>query len=121
MRVDQAAQDIAPNFAGTLFGLSNSIAAIGGFVAPRIAGQLVNSDTRDVSKWRIVWIIAVVILVIETVFYTVFAAGNPQTWNFLDSQESLEDGRRRDKDWFLVSQNLTQHISKIVLFRSFLL
>ena len=64
-----------------------------------------NSDTTDVSKWRIVWNIAVFILVIETVFYTVFAAGNPQTRNFLDSEGALEDGRRRDKDFFLVSQN----------------
>ena len=70
--------------------------------------------------WRIVWLIAIVILVMETVFYTVFAAGNPQTWNFPDSVEALED-RRRDKDWFLVSSNLTNKISKNVLFRSFLL
>ena len=113
-------QDIAPNFAGTLFGLSNSIASIGGFVAPRIAGQLVNSDTTDVSKWRIVWLIAIVILVIETVFYTVFAAGNPQTWNFPNSEENQE-GRRGDKDWFLVCTNIAHQISKTVFFRSFLL
>ena len=45
---------------------------------------IVNSNTTDVSKWRIVWLIAIVILVMETetVFYTVFAAGNPQSWNF---------------------------------------
>ena len=114
--------DMSPNFAGTLFGLSNSIASIGGFVAPRIAGQLVNSDTSDVSKWRIVWIIAVVILVVETVFYTVFAAGNPQAWNWPDSDVAVEGRRRSDKDWFLVSQISTnQTFSNIVLFRSVLL
>ena len=95
-------QDIAPNFAGTLLGVTNCIGSIPGFVAPRIAGQIVNSNPSDVSKWRIVWIIAIIILVIETIFYIIFAAGTPQSWNFpsKESEGKTKDGKR---DWFLVS------------------
>ena len=97
-------QDIAPNFAGTLLGVSNCIGSIPGFVAPRIAGQIVNSDPSDVSKWRVVWIIAIVILVIETIFYILFAAGTPQTWNF-PSKDSEEKSKAGGRDWFLVSKS----------------
>ena len=95
-------QDIAPNFAGTLLGITNCIGSIPGFVAPRIAGQIVNSDPSDINKWRIVWIIAIIILVLETIFYITFAAGTPQTWNFSskDREEKKNEGKR---DLFLVS------------------
>ena len=99
-------QDIAPNFAGTILGVTNCIGSIPGFVAPRIAGQIVNSDPSDVSKWRNVWIIAIVILAVETIFYIVFGAGTPQSWNFpaKDSEEKEKEGKR---DWFLVREHFT--------------
>lgn len=37
--------DIAPKYAGTLFGISNMLGSVSGFVAPPIVGYL----TRDVS------------------------------------------------------------------------
>ena len=74
-------------------------------MAPRIAGQIVNSDPSDVSKWRNVWIIAIVLLVVETIFYIIFGAGTPQSWNFpaKDSEEKEKEGKR-GRDWFLVSE-----------------
>ena len=43
-------QDISPNFAGTVLGLTNCIGSIPGFVAPRVASEIVNADPTDVSK-----------------------------------------------------------------------
>merc|ERR1712106_699550 len=37
-------QDIAPNFAGTIFGLTNTMGSVAGFVAPAIAGAIINGD-----------------------------------------------------------------------------
>ena len=102
-------QDIAPNFAGTILGVSNSIGAIPGFVAPRIAGQIVNSDPTDVNKWRIVWIIAIVILVVGSIFFIVFAAGAPQIWNFPIKEETVKRRKRRP-DWFLIIFTLCEAI-----------
>lgn len=42
--------DIAPAYAGVLFGISNSVAALTGFVSPVVTGIL----TPDVG-WKIVW------------------------------------------------------------------
>lgn len=37
--------DIAPKFAGTLFGISNGLASVSGFIAPPVAALI----TKDVS------------------------------------------------------------------------
>ena len=36
--------DIAPNFAGTLMGLTNGAATVPGFVAPMVVGALINGE-----------------------------------------------------------------------------
>ena len=98
-------QDIAPNLAGTVLGLTNCVGSVPGFVAPSIAGQITNSNNKDTDKWDLVWMIAVIILAVESVFYIIFASGEPQPWNFPDPD--LE-GKPREKkrDWFSVSSYL---------------
>ena len=98
-------QDIAPNLAGTVLGLTNCVGSVPGFVAPSIAGQITNSNNKDTDKWDLVWMIAVIILAVESVFYIIFASGEPQPWNFPDPD--LE-GKPREKkrDWFSVSSSL---------------
>ena len=98
-------QDIAPNLAGTVLGLTNCVGSVPGFVAPSIAGQITNSNNKDTDKWDLVWMIAVIILAVESVFYIIFASGEPQPWNFPDPE--LE-GKPREKkrDWFSVSSSL---------------
>ena len=36
--------DIAPNFAGTLMGLTNAFATIPGFLAPQVVGYIINGQ-----------------------------------------------------------------------------
>lgn len=36
--------DIAPNFAGTLMGITNTVATVPGFLAPMVVGRLVNGN-----------------------------------------------------------------------------
>ena len=88
-----------------MLGLTNCIGSIPGFVAPQIAAQIVKDDTANTDKWDLVWMIAVIILAVESVFYIIFASGEPQPWNFPDPD--LE-GKPREKkrDWFSVSSNL---------------
>jgi len=87
-------QDIAPNFAGTILGLTNSIGSIPGFVAPHVASEILKSDDSDISKWRIVWIITIVIFSLESIFFIIFADGKPQQWNA--PTEGKTDERKRD-------------------------
>jgi hypothetical protein len=48
--------DIAPDYAGIIFGVSNTIANVPGFVAPVVVGALLK-DYADSSQWQAVfWI-----------------------------------------------------------------
>lgn len=39
-------QDLAPNFAGTLFGIMSFIGGFTGFIVPAILGQLIKGNVR---------------------------------------------------------------------------
>merc|ERR1711973_645535 len=95
-------QDIAPNFAGTVLGLTNCMGAIPGFVAPSIASQITHEDVKDTHKWDTVWLITIVILTLESIFYIIFADGEPQSWNHPD-KDYEEKAKTKKRDWFLVS------------------
>jgi len=90
-------QDIAPNFAGTILGLTNCIGSIPGFVAPAIASAIVVGDDTDVTRWRTVWIITIAILCVEVVQFLVLAKGEPQPWN-APPEGKIQEGT----DWVLV-------------------
>lgn len=89
-------QDIAPNFAGTIYGITNGIGNIPGFVAPKIAGILVNEDPTDPTRWKGVWITTASISFVCSIFYIIFGAGNTQPWNNIDATntDSQGDGRQ---------------------------
>ncbi|XP_023338852.1 sialin [Eurytemora carolleeae] len=80
-------QDIAPNFAGTVLGITNCAGAVPGFVAPLIATSFVNDNPSDVDLWAPVWIIAIAILVAASLFYIIFADGVPQEWNYSEEEK----------------------------------
>ena len=66
---------------GTILGITNGFGNLPGFIAPVVAGKIVNDDPGDVERWRNVWIITVVILAAESLFFLVFASGLAQEWN----------------------------------------
>ena len=94
-------KDICPNFAGTVLGVTNCIGSIPGFVAPAVAAQIVKGDDSNTDKWDLVWMIAIIILAIESVFYIIFASGTPQPWNFPEA-ESGRQPRKGKRDLFAV-------------------
>ena len=63
-----------------------------------MAGAIINGDASNISKWRNVWIITIVILMVETVTFIIFADGKPQKWN-APTGEKTKEGK---KDWILV-------------------
>ena len=83
---------------GTILGLTNCIGSIPGFVAPRVASEIVKGNNDDISNWRIVWIITIVILIVETISFIIFADGKPQKWN-APGEGKEKEGKR---DLFLV-------------------
>ncbi|KAL5021879.1 hypothetical protein ScPMuIL_001034 [Solemya velum] len=71
--------DIAPAFAGILFGISNSIASVTGFVSPVVVAELTKED-QSRAQWQIVFYIAAAIYGLGALFYLIFASGELQDW-----------------------------------------
>ncbi|CAG0885884.1 unnamed protein product [Darwinula stevensoni] len=81
--------DIAPNFAGTLMALTNTMATIPGITVPIIVGAITHGDT-SVYQWRIIFFITTAIYLFEFVFYTIFSSGNEQPWNRVEDAKEPE-------------------------------
>ena len=47
--------DLAPNYAGVLFGIANTVANLTGFIAPQMAGYSIEGNEFTVSGWANVW------------------------------------------------------------------
>ncbi|KAK0050422.1 sialin [Biomphalaria pfeifferi] len=70
--------DIAPQFAGTLFGITNVAATIPGIFAPYIVGAVTKNKTRE--EWQIAFFIAAAIYVFGGLFYALFAKTSLESW-----------------------------------------
>ena len=97
---------IKPINAGTVIGLTNCIGSIPGFVAPAVASTIINGDASNIAKWRNVWIITIVILMVESVTFIIFADGKPQKWN-APKDKKVQEGK---KDMILVSLLISDQI-----------
>ncbi|CAG5123820.1 unnamed protein product [Candidula unifasciata] len=79
--------DIAPAFAGILFGISNSLASVTGFISPVVVGVITESgQTR--AEWQIVFYIAAAIYIFGATFFVIFASGDLQPWAEVGELES---------------------------------
>jgi len=71
--------DMAPMYAGTLMGLSNTLATIPGFLGPQVVGALTyHQSTR--AQWEKVFYIAAAIYCFGTTMFVVFGSGTLQDW-----------------------------------------
>lgn len=90
--------DIAPNFAGTLFGITNGAATIPSFIAPVTVGALTNNK-QTFGQWRKVFYISAGLYIADAIFYLVFASGKEQEWNKVTEtskntvKDAIEDSR----------------------------
>ncbi len=96
--------DLAPNFAGTLFGISNTLAGgVTGLVAPLVVGAI-TQDNMAFSAWRTVYFVAAAIYLLGTSVYFVLIKVEVQTWNYPSAAsrkiaiEGEEDETNEEKD-----------------------
>ena len=77
-----APSDLAPNYSGTLMGLSNTLSggAIG-FTVPLFIGELTDKNmTWD--AWMIVFSTASAVYIVTNFFYVFMISGDIQLWNY---------------------------------------
>ncbi|KAH8337853.1 hypothetical protein KR067_006953 [Drosophila pandora] len=72
--------DLSPNFAGLLFGISNTLMSAAGVVSPIVIGLTVTNES-DRSQWRVVFLGISVILFVGNLMYVIFGQMTVQPWN----------------------------------------
>ncbi|MPC20075.1 Sialin [Portunus trituberculatus] len=83
-------QDLSPNLAGTLMGITNTAAAIPGFVTPVVTGALTEQQT--LSSWRGVFLISAGVYLVTNIGYLLFVPVTVQPWNDLSSSPESKEG-----------------------------
>ena len=91
--------DIAPPYAGTLFGITSTLANINGFLAPQLAGYLIRDKEYMINGWSNVWLSCVIMQFIGGSFYAAVASANRQPW--ADRAITVKEQMKFEADQFL--------------------
>ncbi|XP_063589198.1 sialin-like [Penaeus indicus] len=83
--------DLAPNFAGTMSGIVNTVGNVPGFLAPLAAGYITDKQST-LTQYRKVFIIAAVVYIVDAIVYLLFASGEEQSWNSMPEAADPESG-----------------------------
>lgn len=82
--------DIAPAYAGILFGISNAAGAITGFISPAVVGLITEKGQSQV-EWQVVFYIAAAIYLASALFYLIFGSGELQKWAVEEKTLDVEE------------------------------
>jgi len=87
--------DIAPDYAGLVFGLSNTVSNIPGFLGPAIVGYLL-TDYSDTTQWLTVFWISCAVHVGGSLLYLVQGSDQLQDWAVPREKEDNQLPRQRE-------------------------
>lgn len=84
-------QDLAPNYAGTLYGIANCIGSTAGFFTPMITAYFTKTGS-SFNNWRPVFFVGASVYVVSAIFFIFFGTSNIQSWNFIETKkENIDD------------------------------
>ncbi|KAH9514812.1 hypothetical protein Btru_023704 [Bulinus truncatus] len=70
--------DIAPPYAGTLFGISNTLATLPGIISPYIVSSMTKNGTRE--EWQATFFVAAAIYTFGAIMFIILGQGEIQKW-----------------------------------------
>lgn len=107
--------DLAPNFAGTLLGITNSIANLTSILGPLLVGFVVTDSVRFIyiflnsykiykyflfqrnkDQWGIVFLCSAGVFFIGNLFYVIFGTAETQSWNDPLIDKEIKTGDNKD-------------------------
>ncbi|XP_015174480.1 PREDICTED: sialin-like isoform X2 [Polistes dominula] len=90
--------DLAPNYAGILMGITNTPGTISAFILPGLVGSLMEGG-HTIVKWRYVFWINIVAQLLAFIIFTVFGSGKIQPWNNPENRENVnwDNGERQQE------------------------
>ncbi|XP_076334379.1 sialin-like isoform X4 [Tachypleus tridentatus] len=89
--------DLAPDFAGTLMGLTNGLSEISGFIAPAFVGIL-TEHKQTLHQWSIIFISTSVVYLVTGVLFATFGSAELQWWGVANHGKEITKCRKEDED-----------------------
>ncbi|XP_012276616.1 sialin-like [Orussus abietinus] len=86
-------QDLAPNFAGSLYGIMNTFGSFPGFIIPPIIGALTN-ERNGIEEWRVIFWISAAVFSSAAVIFWLLGSAEIQPWNDLAKTASDEEEKQ---------------------------
>ncbi|CAH2043611.1 unnamed protein product, partial [Iphiclides podalirius] len=86
-------QDLAPNFAGTLYGIANGIGNTAGFVTPLVTAHFTKNG-NGFAEWRPVFLTGASLYIASAVYFILFGTGETQDWNYVAAPDDEEQDKR---------------------------
>lgn len=86
----QNSQDLAPNFAGSLYGIINFVGTTSGFLSPLIVAHF-TADGHSIHEWQHVFWVGAAVYIIPAFFFFIFGDGKVQKWNEPKSNKNAID------------------------------
>ncbi|XP_045477543.1 sialin-like isoform X1 [Harmonia axyridis] len=73
-------QDLAPNYAGTQFGIMNFFGSMPGFIIPAMVGELTKYKS-ELPEWAVIFGITGIIYISSGIVFVLFGSADLQPWN----------------------------------------
>lgn len=107
MTSSQNPQDLAPNFAASVFGTANFFATMSGFISPLVVSYFTRHKVRifflheillalksctlqsTMSEWRWIFAIDGTLYILSAIVFIIFGSAEVQKWNKRDSHKDL--------------------------------
>ncbi|KAI4481960.1 hypothetical protein M0804_008979 [Polistes exclamans] len=90
--------DLAPNYAGILMGITNTPGTLSAFILPALVGALMEQG-HTFARWRYVFWINIVAQLLAFVIFTIFGSGKIQPWNNPENARDINwDNEERQQE-----------------------
>ncbi|XP_032691382.1 sialin-like isoform X2 [Odontomachus brunneus] len=81
-------QDLAPNFAGFLYGIMNMIGSISGMIIPPMVEEIAGKYGNPIDRWQTVFWIGAAVCIASMVVFLFGGNGQIQSWNEIQPERS---------------------------------
>ncbi|CAG2170188.1 unnamed protein product [Oppiella nova] len=88
--------DMAPDFSGVLYGLTNAVANIGNMISPLVTALFLDQG-HTLSNWASIFYISILMYILGTGVYIVFASVELQCWAVHANNHNIQSNSDADK------------------------
>eukprot|EP00095_Tigriopus_kingsejongensis_P000780 maker-scaffold67_size430214-snap-gene-2.7 protein:Tk00780 transcript:maker-scaffold67_size430214-snap-gene-2.7-mRNA-1 annotation:"AGAP006594-PB" len=85
--------DLVGPFAGSAFGITNTIAQLPGFIIPMLVANFAPNGT--LAEWRIIFYIAAGSKVVGAIVYLLFGSLELQPWAMISPQDDVKEEKEK--------------------------